>query len=90
MPKFVKDPGEQELVKDIMRRHIDTLKVIHIYYASKGHFPFLNTLEFNTFIHDFNLLDKHLTQTIADNNFISAYSNMGKLEGTQENTAIRL
>jgi len=35
-------------------------------------------------------MDKALSQSVVDMNFIASFSNMGKLEGTQENMILRL
>ena len=40
MPKFKAEPEELEMVKDLISKHIDILKIIHISYASENTFPY--------------------------------------------------
>lgn len=82
VPRFVKDPDEQKHVLFLIKKHFVTLKSIYIYYCSKSNFPYINFEEFRTFITDFSVLEKPLTNQILDNNFISAYSGVNDIDGT--------
>lgn len=61
---------------------METLKIIHIYYASRSNFPHINGLEFQHFIQQFKIQDKNLGGPGIKICHTASYSGMGKLEGT--------
>ena len=60
MNKFVKDAVEQGLVEDITKDHMEVLKAIHTYYASKSGYPYLYGPEFNQFLSEFRITEGKL------------------------------
>lgn len=68
---------------------METLKIIHIYYAARSNFPHINGIEFNHFIQQFKIPDKNLATSGIKICHTASYSNMGKLEGAQDNMLLR-
>jgi hypothetical protein len=89
VPKFIKDILELDKVMDLIKEHFGTLKTIHVYYAGKSNFPYIQMMEFNMFLNDFKLVEKGQTSQFYDTNFVSAHSNVSGIEGTQELSMLR-
>jgi hypothetical protein len=41
LTKFVKDEQDREKVENLIKKNLETLKIIHLYYASRSSFPYI-------------------------------------------------
>ena len=75
LPKFCKDPQDAEKCIKLIEKHLEILKIIHLFYASRSNFPYVTLYEFSQFIANFNLLDLNEAFTVS---FISASTQLLK------------
>jgi hypothetical protein len=83
LEKFCKDEYDQQKTKELIMKHFDMLKTLHLYFASRSSFPYITNYEFNNFIATFGL-----TETNETVSFISATS-QSKVQNSLDSHVLR-
>eukprot|EP00347_Sterkiella_histriomuscorum_P014450 403360819 len=71
IPRFVKDPIEQQLCFDLVQANFKHLKNIFISLACKSSFPNISWIDFTTFCESCKILDKNVVLSTIDRLFIA-------------------